>query len=166
MDNRTSAPVGAPATPRSGWARSQGHPPGAKTRRGSEKDCAVWHREYEECTASTPAAAGWPRPECNAEPRVIARRWRRSVNAGALYFSCYLQCGSLDCTLRVRPQPSCVLVADVLHAACGRGSGWGMGTDLFARARRGASRSLVPAERESARAGTQGRHHALSPECG
>ena len=45
----------------------RGHHPGAKTRRGKEEGCAVWHREFEACTASgvasqcvqpTPAAGG------------------------------------------------------------------------------------------------------------
>ena len=45
----------------------RGHHPGAKTRRGNEEGCAVWHREFEACTASgvasqcvqpTPTAGG------------------------------------------------------------------------------------------------------------
>src|SRR5512144_1287462 len=40
-DNRTSAPVGAPPAPRSGWTRRSRTPPGRKTRRGNEEGCAV-----------------------------------------------------------------------------------------------------------------------------
>jgi hypothetical protein len=36
-DNRTSAPVGAPPAPLQGWTRTQGHHPGADTRRGNEE---------------------------------------------------------------------------------------------------------------------------------
>ena len=76
--------------------------PGAKTRRGNEEDCAVWHREFEECTASgvapqcvqpTPAAGGGlaARVPSAAPSHAYWRRRRLSINARALYFSCYLQ---------------------------------------------------------------------------
>ena len=54
-----------------------------KTRRGNEEDCAVWHREFEECnrfggrTPMCPTDAGCrrrrgrARAECHAEPRVL-----------------------------------------------------------------------------------------------
>ena len=98
-------------------------------------------------------AAAWPRA-CR-----VPRRATRIGGAGGYpstpapcIFPVIYRCGSLDCTLRVRHQPSCTLAADVLHAACGRGSGWGhVGTDLFARARQGASRSRVPGERSETR---------------
>ena len=111
-DNRTSAPAGAPPTPPGGWTRSQGHHSGAKTRLGNEDGCVVWHREFEVCTPSgvapqcvqpTPAAGGGLAARVpNAVPsHAYCRRRRLSINARALYFSCCLQCGPLDCTLRV-----------------------------------------------------------------
>ncbi len=88
----------------------RGHHPGAKTRRGKEEGCAVWHREFEACTASgvasqcvqpTPAAGcrrrrGCVRAECRAEPRACRRR-RLSVNASApCIFPVIYRCGPLE----------------------------------------------------------------------
>jgi hypothetical protein len=46
-------------------------------------------------------------------------------DATALYFSCYLQVRLAGLHLRGRLQPSCILAADVLHAACGARVGVG-----------------------------------------
>ena len=114
-----------------------------KTRRGNEEDCAVWHREFEECnrfggrTPMCPTDAGCrrrrgrARAECHAEPRVlpapaaIHQRPRPVfflLFTGAARWTAPFACATSPAVHSLETYTACRLRARVGVGACGHRS--------------------------------------------